>query len=149
MCLIKARKDEEPKLLINPTYNEASEDKVVYVEGCLSLPGKIVKTVRNKVIKVSCDNWANEIEFGPDHAELDSENYWTDAGLLECVCIQHEVGHLQGELITDSHIRYKQPPMRSKKIGRNDKVMLKKGDETMYIKYKKRDKYLDEGWVVI
>ena len=96
------------------------------------------KTVRNKVIKVSCDNWANEIEFGPDNAELDSENYWNDEGLLECVCIQHEVGHLQGELITDSHIRYKQPPMRSNKIGRNDKVMLKKGDETMYIKYKKR-----------
>ena len=148
VCVVDARDDAEAKVLINPRVVEASEDKIVYVEGCLSLPGKTAKTLRHKTIKVACDNWENEIEFGPD-GELTKENFWKDKGLLECVCIQHEIGHLDGDLITDSHIRYKEEPIRVEKFGRNEKVMLSKDGETKFVKYKKAEPFLEDGWVII
>ena len=148
VCVIRGRKDEDPKVLINPRCISSSTDKVIYIEGCLSLPGKRYKTLRHKTVKVACDNWANEIEFGPD-GELSEENFWNDEGMLECVCIQHEIGHLNGELICDPAIRFTQPNLKSAKIGRNEKVMIKKGDETQFVKYKKAIPLIDAGWVVV
>ena len=148
VCVVGARADEEPKILINPTIIEHSEERVLYVEGCLSLPGKPKKTLRHKSVTVSCDNWGNNIEFKPD-GDLDKDNYWNDEGLLECVCIQHEIGHLDGELITDRDIRYIPEPMKSNKIGRNEKVMIEKDGETQYIKYKAAESLLEEGWKII
>jgi peptide deformylase len=149
VCVVRARKDEEPKVLINPRCVDVSDEKVGYIEGCLSLPGKRVHTVRNKTVKIACDNWVNEIEFGPDSSELDADNYWKDEGLLECVCIQHEVGHLSGELITDDHIRLKREPVKRIKYGRNEKVMVEKDGETQFIKYKKAEALLEDGWEII
>ena len=40
----------------------------------------------------------------------------------------------------------KQPIRVDKKIGRNDKVTIKKGSETKTIKYKKFDNFSKEGW---
>ena len=149
VCVVNCRGDEEPKVLINPRCVSASEDRVVYVEGCLSIPGKRTKTLRHKTVKIACDNWVNEIEFGPDNEELTEENYWDDLGVLECVCIQHEIGHLNGELMIDPEVRYKQPEIRSKKFGRNEKVMLSKDGETQFVKYKKAEALLADGWEII
>lgn len=149
VCVVKVRENEEPKILINPTILEKSDDMLVYMEGCLSIPGRTVKTLRSKTIKVSCDNWVNEIEFGPDNSNLNKDNFWEDVGLRECICIQHEVDHLNGKLITDSNVRFKEEPLRVSKTGRNERVMLKKGDETLYVKYKKTEKYLSDGWIII
>ena len=40
----------------------------------------------------------------------------------------------------------RQPIKSDKKIGRNDKVTLQKGSESITIKYKKVQKYINEGW---
>ena len=32
------------------------------------------------------------------------------------------------------------------KIGRNDKVTIRKGDETKVLKYKKIENYINQGW---
>jgi peptide deformylase len=148
VCVVHVRKDEEPKILINPKIVESSEERVGYIEGCLSLPGKRCRTIRNKTVKVLCDNWANVLEFGPDE-ELTEENYWNDVGLAECVCIQHEIGHLNGELMTDKHIRWIQEPQRTVKYGRNDKIMIEKDGQTQFIKYKKATQLLEDGWKII
>ena len=42
----------------------------------------------------------------------------------------------------------RQPIKTDKKIGRNDKVTLQKGSESITIKYKKVQKYINEGWTL-
>ena len=42
----------------------------------------------------------------------------------------------------------RQPIKVDKKIGRNDKVIIKKGSETKSIKYKKFEKMKEDGWVL-
>lgn len=148
VCIIHIRRDEEPKVLINPRIIEASDERVGYIEGCLSIPGKRCRTIRHKTIKVACDNWANELTFGPDE-ELTEENFWKDYGLAECVCVQHEIGHLNGELMTDKHIKWVEQQQSQIKYGRNEKVMIEKDGETQFIKYKKAIHLIENGWKII
>jgi len=148
VCVVRCREDFEDKILINPAIIEASDDRALYMEGCLSLPGKTTKTIRHKTVKVSCDNWENEIEFGPD-GDLEEKTYWEDRGLLECVCVQHEIGHLNGELMTDPQFRYRKPIKPSIKHGRNEKVMIEKDGESKFVKFKHAEPLLADGWNII
>ena len=79
VCYVNAGR---PIILINPTIIHAS-GKVRYLEGCLSFPGEAVRTERFSNIRVKADNYDKPLEFGPRN-------------LLECVCIQHEIDHLDG-----------------------------------------------------
>jgi len=139
-CVINVK---EPLVLINPKIVETSTDTVAYVEQCLSIPKsmrKPVKTVRYKSIKVECDNLGTVV-FTPDN-ELsnwkDSNEFFNDMGLLECVCAQHEIDHLDGKLITDSSRRYNPTYFKPKTYGRNEMVMVKlPNGESEFMKYKK------------
>ena len=65
--------------------------------------------------------------------------------LLEAVCVQHEVDHLNGITIFDRRIpdgTYKAP----KRFGRNELVTIKKDDAVKVLKYKKAEKLLNNGW---
>src|SRR6056300_826350 len=106
-CVINIK---EPLVLINPRVTEVSKETVAYVEQCLSIPKsmrKPVKTVRHKSFTVECDNLGTVV-FSPDKKDgwEDSNEFFSDEGLLECVCAQHEIDHLDGILITDSSRRY-------------------------------------------
>ena len=144
-CVINVK---EPLVLINPRVAEVSEESVVYVEQCLSMPKtmrKPVQTVRFKTITVECDNLGTVI-FSPDSKEewKDSNEFYNDEGLLECVVAQHEIDHLEGRLITDR--RYTQTITREKKYGRNERVMVKLSDGTTeFMKYKKAQPLLSQG----
>lgn len=133
----------EPLVLINPRVVETSQDTVAYVEQCLSIPKtmrKPVKTIRCKSITIECDNLGTVI-FSPDNKAgswKDSNEFFNDMGLLECVCAQHEIDHLNGVLITDSIRRYTATVTAPKKYGRNEMVMIKlPNGETEFMKYKK------------
>ena len=66
--------------------------------------------------------------------------------ILESVCIQHEIDHLNGKVIMD---RRKNMIVRTeKKIGRNHLVTIKKGDAVKVLKYKKIQSFLDDGWIM-
>jgi peptide deformylase len=144
-CVINVK---EPLVLINPRVAEVSEESVVYVEQCLSMPKtmrKPVQTVRFKTITVECDNLGTVI-FSPDSKEewKTSEEFYNDEGMLECVVAQHEIDHLEGRLITDR--RYTQTIIREKKYGRNERVMVKLSDGTTeFMKYKKAQPLLSQG----
>ena len=144
-CVINVK---EPLVLINPRVAEVSEESVVYVEQCLSMPKtmrKPVQTVRFKTITVECDNLGTVI-FSPDSKEewKTSEEFYNDEGMLECVVAQHEIDHLEGRLITDR--RYTQTITRGKKYGRNERVMVKLADgSTEFMKYKKAEPLLSQG----
>ena len=144
-CVINVK---EPLVLINPRVAEVSEESVVYVEQCLSMPKtmrKPVQTVRFKTLTVECDNLGTVL-FSPDSKEewKTSEEFYNDEGMLECVVAQHEIDHLEGRLITDR--RYTQTITREKKYGRNERVMVKLSDGTTeFMKYKKAQPLLSQG----
>jgi peptide deformylase len=149
-CVINV---SEPLVLINPVVTEVSKDTVAYVEQCLSLDKtmrKPVKTVRHKSFTVECDNLGTVI-FSPTKKEWeDSDDFFNDEGLLECVCAQHEIDHLDGILITDSDRRYTTTITRGKKYGRNERVMVKLSDgSTEFMKYKKAERYLSAGGEIL
>ena len=147
-CVINVK---EPLVLINPRVTETSKDTVAYVEQCLSLDKtmrKPVKTVRHKSFTLECDNLGTVI-FSPDSETgtwENSDEFFNDEGLLECVCAQHEIDHLNGILITDSSRRYTTTIVREKKYGRNERVMVKlPNGDTEFMKYKKAEPLLTKG----
>jgi peptide deformylase len=146
VCLINVK---EPLLLVNPRVVEVSKDTVAYTEQCLSLEKtmkKPVRTLRHKTFTVECDNLGTVL-FSPDLTEWKGpEEFFSDEGLLECVCAQHEIDHLNGVLITDKARRYNTTITSPKKYGRNERVMvqLKNGD-TEFMKYKKAESLLSAG----
>ena len=146
-CVINIK---EPLVLINPKVTEVSKDTVAYVEQCLSIPKsmrKPVKTVRHKSFTVECDNLGTVV-FSPDKKDgwEDSNEFFSDEGLLECVCAQHEIDHLNGVLITDSIRKYTTTITAPKKYGRNERVMVKLSNgNTEFMKYKKAEPLLKLG----
>ena len=107
---------------------------------------KPVKTVRFKSFTVECDNLGTVI-FSPDKTDWkDSNEFFSDEGLLECVCAQHELDHLNGVLITDKVRRYTTTVTAPKKYGRNERVMVKLSNgDTEFMKYKKAEPLLKVG----
>ena len=128
---------KEPIVLINPKILR-KEEETRYYEGCLSYPKKGCHTKRYKIVEVETDNIESNMTFGAGD---------TDTDLLESVCVQHEIDHLNGMRILDRAmqltIRRDKP-----KIGRNQIVTIKKDDEVKTLKYKKTQKFLDDGWVI-
>ena len=153
VCIVNVK---EPLILVNPRVTEASKETVVYLEQCLSLDKtmkKPVQTLRHKSFTVECDNLGTVI-FSSDKKEgetwKDSEEFYSDEGLLECVCAQHEIDHLNGILITDSSRRYTTTIRREKKYGRNERVMVKLSDgSTEFMKYKKAEPLLSVGCEIL
>ena len=137
VCVINVK---EPLVLINPEIIERSEKEFIFPEGCLSFPDKKIRTKRNVSIKVKADNHESVLSFSADSEEVN------DA--FECVCVQHEIDHLDGITMFDRE--FKQVPIKreSKKIGRNEKVMITKGSESKTLKYKKAEPMLEDGWVL-
>ena len=135
---------------MNPVITEVSKEKIIFVEGCLSLPGKVISTVRSVNVTVNALNHSNSLKFGPDVTPITDATASSDKGLLECICIQHEIDHLDGKLMTDKGIKFeKVQPQKQVKHGRNDKVVVEKNGETQYIKYKKALELVDQGWKII
>ena len=142
---------KKPMVFINPTILSL-DDEIIYKEACLSFPNKYINTHRYKWVNIKADNFEQHYKcggsmvFGPTNEHMEDDGQDPD-GLLEGVCIQHEFDHLQGITMYDR--RYIVPQVVSEKTyGRNEKVILIKGEETKTIKYKKADKYLNDGWVI-
>lgn len=142
---------QEPLVLINPIIVDASPETVVYREGCLSIPGKVMWTKRHIGVKISTLNHANVLEFIPDVIPMTAESVEKDYGLLKSVCVQHEIDHLNGRLISDEGIRVIPPAaVAGIKYGRNDKVVIEKDGQTQFIKYKNAIPLIENsGWKLI
>ena len=91
VCVVNVIK---PLILINPEVI-GQFGRVKYTEGCLSFPGKAVKTTRFTNIIIKDDNYGTVI-YKPEDAEH----------LLEIVCIQHEIDHLNGLTMHDRRVAY-------------------------------------------
>ena len=138
VCVVNVK---EPLVLINPEIVERSEKEFIFPEGCLSFPDKKVRTKRNVSIKVKADNYKSILSFSADSKEMD------DA--FECVCVQHEIDHLDGITMFDREFKLEPIKREGKKIGRNDKVLIACGVESKMIKYKKALPLLEKGWTLV
>jgi len=114
----------EPLILINPVIKK-QWDEIDYYEGCLSFPKKGVHTKRYENVIVHTEQ--EEADYYFSGATVDSgKGTWEkeneddrDLRLLEAVCVQHEVDHLNG--ITCMDIGHKAEPIKAEiKLGRND-----------------------------
>ena len=85
VCVIKVTK---PLVLINPKII-GQFGKSFFQEGCLSFKRDYILTERWTDIVVSCDNYKNSLFF----------SFAKNA--LECVCVQHEIDHLNGITMFD------------------------------------------------
>ncbi|PRC94479.1 peptide deformylase [Solimicrobium silvestre] len=73
----------ELQVLINPEITWASEEKILYDEGCLSVPGIYDGVERSTEVNVRALN-------------LDGKPFELNADGLLAVCVQHELDHLKG-----------------------------------------------------
>ena len=136
-CVINVK---EPIVLINPRIVEKSEETFPFAESCLSYPGKRVKTKRYVEVTVEADNHEGQLFFSADSKDI------KDA--LECVCVQHEIDHLNGITMFDREIKL-EPYTAPKKFGRNEKVTITNGKESKELKWKKAQPLINTGdWEV-
>jgi peptide deformylase len=150
ICVINVR--EEPLVLVNPTIVEETEEKIMYFEGCLSLPKtmkKPIKTVRSYGVKVKADNFPDVLDFSTKERKHEDINaLFGDVDLLESVCVQHEIDHLNGLTIRDRQYTETVRLTTFAKLGRNERFILKKDNETLSVKKKNLSTYLEQGWEV-
>ena len=140
----------------NPKIVTVSEEKVLMEEGCLSYPNQAIRTKRYRdvIIKTaqSESGWYfSGAEIPADESrgswEVERKKKDSDLRLLESVCVQHEIDHLNGITIHDREIKL-EPTKSEKKIGRNNLVTIRKGDAVKVLKYKKVQNLLNQGWVM-
>ena len=98
----------EPLILINPKIT-SQENKINFYEGCLSYPGKGVRTERYRDVVISTEQLESEWSFSGEESQLKT---------LEAVCIQHEIDHLNGIVCMDRKIDTQY--IADKVPGRND-----------------------------
>ena len=133
VCVINVK---EPLVLVNPRIVEHSEDQFVFAEGCLSFPGKHVKTGRYTSVTVETDNYDGKLHFTADSEDMNNA--------FECACVQHEIDHLDGITMFERSVT-PQPIRVPEKIGRNEKVMITDGKETKELKWKKAQPLVESG----
>ena len=132
-----------PFFLLNPVITKKQKE-IIYKEGCLSIPDKMITTKRYERIEVEADNVKGTMVFGPEKDnQVDN-----DLLILEAVCVQHEIDHLNGKTIYDREFKRESFRRTEVKIGRNEKVTITKDKETLTMKYKKVIPYLEKGWVI-
>ncbi|RZL01024.1 MAG: peptide deformylase [Rubrivivax sp.] len=79
---------DDPLVLINPEIIRASDEMIIWEEGCLSVPAIYDKVERHAQVRVRALN-------------RDGEAYEFDADELLAVCVQHELDHLLGKVFVE------------------------------------------------
>lgn len=79
---------DDLRVLINPEVVWASEERRIYDEGCLSVPGIYDGVERPVRVKVRA-------------LDADGKPFELDADDLMAVCVQHEMDHLKGKVFVE------------------------------------------------
>ena len=141
----------EPIILINPTIVK-QWDEIPYYEGCLSFKGKGIQTKRYRNIVISTEQEDSDWYFSGAPNPSVGKGSWEkessdkqdqELRLLETICVQHEIDHLNGMTIMDRQMIT--TIVNTEKFGRNEKVMITDGNETKELKWKKAKPLIDSG----
>jgi peptide deformylase len=85
---IKSTGFKGPLVLINPVIKPLNTEKIIWEEGCLSLPGIYEKVERHRHIEVRAQ-------------DMQGAHYKMQAHAMLAVVIQHELDHLQGHVFIE------------------------------------------------
>ena len=116
----------EPLVLINPKII-SKEVEIPFYEGCLSYPGKGVNTKRFRDVIISTEQSESDWYFSGAQVPKDGKGSWekeqsnnenAQLRVLESVCVQHEIDHLNGVVCMDRKVNT--TIVKDKKIGRNE-----------------------------
>ena len=146
----------EPLVLINPKIIK-KEVEIPFYEGCLSYPGQGVSTQRYRDIIVQTAQEECGWYFSGAESLQDVRGQWEqqhkkdeqEKRILESICVQHEIDHLNGVTIFNRQVDNKPIQITTKKYGRNEKVTIQKDNETRILKYKKAQNFLKQGWEIL
>ena len=94
---------DQLQVFVNPTVVQASAERKVYEEGCLSVPGIYDEVERPDRIRVEA-------------FDADGRPFALDADGLLAVCLQHEIDHLDGKGFVQYLSRLKQNRIRTKLV---------------------------------
>ena len=145
----------EPLILINPVIKE-QWDEIDYYEGCLSYPKQGIHTKRYKNVIIQTEQEESGWYFSGADSTQEVKGTWEEEGkkqdqeqrILEAICVQHEIDHLNGITIHDRENK-PEPIITKQKYGRNEIVGITDGKDYKEIKYKKAKPLLDSGqWTI-
>ncbi|MDX1498035.1 MAG: peptide deformylase [Salinisphaeraceae bacterium] len=103
---------QQPIVMINPEILEKSEPEKIQ-EGCLSVPGHFDDVKRYRKVRFKA-------------LDRNGEPYEMEAEGLLAQCVQHEIGHLDGQLYIDLLSPLKRDRIR-KKIEKEQRLAAKQG----------------------
>lgn len=95
----------DPLVLINPEITWASDEMIVWEEGCLSVPTIYDKVDRHARVRVRALNRAGE-------------TYEFEGEELLAVCVQHELDHLSGKVFVEYLSPLKRNRIKTKLVKR-------------------------------
>jgi len=104
--------NDQLQVFINPEIIWASEEKKVYDEGCLSVPGVYDGVERPAEVKVKA-------------FDADGKPFEIHADGLLAVCIQHEMDHLQGKVFVEYLSPLKRNRIKTKMIKEEREIARK------------------------
>ena len=107
--------NDQLQVFINPEIIWASEEKKVYDEGCLSVPGVYDGVERPAEVKVKA-------------LDADGKPFEIHADGLLAVCIQHEMDHLQGKVFVEYLSPLKRNRIKTKMIKEEREIARKEAD---------------------
>lgn len=147
---VRLGEKENELTLVNPKVIQVSDKPLVYFEKDTIKLNKVRKTVRFPWIILDTDN-LGKVEFKSEKTEWkDADEFFGDAGLLECVLVQRALDAIDGIDITHPVRAYSETIKKDKEPGRNERVMLQgPNGEMEFVKSKKVDSYLQKGWNII
>jgi len=118
----------KPLVLINPKIIK-KEVEIPYYEGCLSYPGQGVQTTRYRDVVIQTAQSESGWYFSGAESLQDVRGSWEeqhkkdeqDKRILESICVQHEIDHLNGVTIFDRQVDNQPVQRETIKVGRNEK----------------------------
>jgi len=141
---------EDELTLVNPKVVKYSETPLVYFEKDTYKLNKVRKTIRVPYLIIDTDN-LGQVEFKAEKSDWkNSDEFFGDIGLVECVLVQRAIDAINGIDITHPTRAYSETITKDKEPGRNERVMLQgPAGEMEFVKSKKVDSYLQKGWNLI
>ena len=118
----------------------------------MSYKGKGIQTKRFRNIIIKTEQEDSNWYFSGAPNPSDGKGSWEEGTdkkqdeelrLLEAICVQHEIDHLNGMTIMDRQMIT--TVVSKDKFGRNEKVMITDGKETKELKWKKAKPLVDSG----
>ena len=142
----------KPIILINPKI-EIPDDAIIipYLECHINLQNRLFNTARYNHIIITADNLVDSLDlsFNNWNGDKITPQLYTYTQLMEIAFIQQAIDSMNGILpMQRQYIPIKKPIVNDSKIQRNQLCKVEKDGKTMEIKYKRLNKFIEEGWIL-